>query len=104
MTSNESEPTTAGESAGRGLPADENEEARIQRLEQQVRALQDELTETKEELDEAKTNLRWMAQHQASETGKSVCPYCNAGGALYVERTATGKKKVECSKCGERMV
>lgn len=104
MSNDESEPPTGGESAEHGPPADETDEARIQRLESQTRELRSELEETKEQLRKTEKNLRWMAQRQAIETGRSVCPYCNAGGALFVERTATGKKKVECGKCGERMV
>ncbi|WP_227354575.1 hypothetical protein [Haladaptatus salinisoli] len=70
----------------------------------EIESLRDELEATKERLRDAEKNLRWMAQQQATETGKSVCPQCNSGGALTVERTATGKKKVECRKCGERLV
>ncbi|WP_137283310.1 hypothetical protein [Halorussus salinisoli] len=44
--------------------------------------------------------VAWMARQQAAETGKSVCPECDTGGALTVSRTPTGKKQVECTNCG----
>lgn len=73
-------------------------------LESRVDRLESELAATKDRLRATEKNLRWMAQRQASETGRSICPSCNAGGALTVERTATGKRKVECTNCGERFV
>ena len=76
----------------------------VDRLASEVERLESELDATKERLRAAEKNVRWMAQRQASETGRSICPRCNAGGALTVERTATGKQKVECSNCGERLV
>ncbi|MFC7080988.1 hypothetical protein [Halorussus caseinilyticus] len=47
--------------------------------------------------------LAWMARQQAAETGTSVCPECDTGGALHVSRAPTGKKQVECTNCGERL-
>ncbi|WP_423745048.1 hypothetical protein V5735_03195 (plasmid) [Haladaptatus sp. SPP-AMP-3] len=91
MTTNESEPTTES-SPHEAVPRSE------------VEALREELEATKERLRIAEKNLKWMAQHQAVETGKSVCPTCNSNGSLGVERTATGKKKVECTNCGERLI
>ncbi|WP_266076967.1 hypothetical protein [Haladaptatus caseinilyticus] len=96
MTTNESETTT--DTADDPRASDD-----LRELQSQVEALRDELQATKERLHSAEKNLRWMAQHQASETGKSVCPECNSGGSLSVERTATGKKKVECRNCGKRL-
>lgn len=73
-------------------------------LHSEVKRLREELEETRERLQTIEKNLKWMAQHQAVETGKSVCPSCNSNGSLGVERTATGKKKVECTNCGERLI
>lgn len=92
MTTNESDTTV--ESSANGSHDGESE----------VEALREELEATQERLDTVERNLKWMAQHQAIETGKSVCPTCNSNGALVVERTATGKKKVECRNCGERLI
>ncbi len=98
MTVNESESTTDTDDSqedGNGETGD---------LQSQVETLRKELKTTKERLKTAERNLRWMAQHQAQETGRSVCPECSSGGALSVERTATGKKKVECTNCGARLI
>lgn len=104
MTSNESEVADEMDSSEGGRSPDESDDSQVQRLQSQVEQLRSQLDETMERLRQAERNLRWMAQQQASETGKSVCPSCNSGGALGVERTATGKKKVECTNCGERLV
>ncbi|WP_049970723.1 DUF5320 domain-containing protein [Haladaptatus cibarius] len=99
MTANESETTTSTSD-----DQQTTDELREDDLQAQVKALRDELETTKNRLHHAEKNLRWMAQHQASETGKSVCPECSSGGSLSVERTATGKKKVECRNCGARLI
>lgn len=91
MTTNESESTTESS-------------PRESSLQSEVNALREELEETKERLQRTEKNLKWMAQHQAVETGKSVCPSCDSNGSLTVERTATGKKKVECNNCGARLI
>ncbi|GAA0200699.1 zinc-ribbon domain-containing protein [Haladaptatus pallidirubidus] len=99
MTVNESETTT-----GTSDDQQTTNDSQADDLQSQVKALRDELETTKDRLHHAEKNLRWMAQHQASETGKSVCPECSSGGSLSVERTATGKKKVECTNCGTRFI
>jgi hypothetical protein len=91
MTTNESESTTESSPHEAALSSE-------------VETLSEELEETRERLRIVEKNLKWMAQHQAVETGKSVCPSCNSNGALGVQRTATGKKKVECTNCGERLI
>ncbi|WP_227376626.1 zinc-ribbon domain-containing protein [Haladaptatus halobius] len=99
MTADDSETTTessTNDSTTDDAPAGSNKS--------EIESLRDELEVTKVRLRTAERNLRWMAQQQATETGKSVCPQCNSGGSLTVERTATGKKKVECRNCGERFV
>ncbi|WP_458188749.1 hypothetical protein [Haladaptatus sp. NG-WS-4] len=101
MTANESETTTESSAGDPESPSDDAEE---QSDEADIETLREELETTKERLRIAERNLRWIAQQQAAETGKSVCPQCNSGGALGVERTATGKKKVECTNCGERFI
>ncbi|WP_458206260.1 hypothetical protein [Haladaptatus sp. NG-SE-30] len=111
MTANESETTTESPTDDPATndsspedpesPTDDGEE---QNDESEIEALRDELEATKERLRAVERNLRWMAQQQAAETGKSICPQCNSGGALTVERTATGKKKVQCTNCGQRFI
>jgi hypothetical protein len=104
MTSNESEVADEMNSPEGGRPSDESDESQVQRLQSEVEQLRSQLAETTERLRQTERNLRWIAQQQASETGRSVCPSCNSGGSLGVERTAAGKKKVKCTKCGERLV
>lgn len=68
---------------------------RIEALEATVEALA-------EQVSQLERNLAWIARQQARETGNGVCPKCDTGGALRVERTPTGKKRVRCSRCDER--
>lgn len=55
-----------------------------------------------EQVSQLERNLAWIARQQARETGNGVCPKCDTGGALRVERTPTGKKRVRCSRCDEQ--
>ncbi|MGA9402325.1 hypothetical protein [Haladaptatus sp.] len=96
MTTNESESTT--ESSSRESSTAESTSK------SEVETLREELEATKDRLRIVEQNVKWMAQHQAIETGKSVCPSCNSNGSLRVERTATGKKTVSCRNCGDRLI
>lgn len=99
MTTNESEPTAESrESSSHESSSHESPS------ESEVETLREELEATKERLHAVEKNLKWLAQHQAIETGKSVCPSCDSNGALTVRRSATGKKKVECRNCGDRFI
>ncbi len=100
MTTNESESTM--ESSPRESSHESSAEEPTPHPE--IESLREELEATKERLETVEKNVKWMAQHQAVETGKSVCPSCNSNGALRVERTATGKKTVACRNCGERLI
>lgn len=88
----------ADDSLADGSPSaidDSDASNRIEALEATVEALADRVSQLE-------GNVAWMARQQARETGNGVCPECNAGGALRVERTPTGKKRVRCSRCGEQ--
>ena len=86
----DSNPDSADFDATDADPAD-----RIEALEATVEALA-------EQVSQLERNLAWIARQQARETGSGVCPKCDTGGALRVERTPTGKKRVRCSRCGEQ--
>ncbi|USZ68609.1 zinc-ribbon domain-containing protein [Halorussus salilacus] len=68
---------------------------RIDALERAVEALA-------EEVSDLERTVAWMARQQARETGNGACPRCHTGGALRVERTPAGKKRVTCSNCEGR--
>ena len=84
------DPGATGSDATDSDPAD-----RIEALEVTVEALADQVSQLER-------NLAWIARQQARETGNGVCPKCDTGGGLRVERTPTGKKRVRCSRCGEQ--
>lgn len=67
---------------------------RVDALERTVEALA-------ERVSDLERTVTWMARQQARETGNGACPRCHTGGALRVERTPAGKKRVTCSNCDE---
>ncbi|UPV73255.1 zinc-ribbon domain-containing protein [Halorussus limi] len=77
-------------------PPETDDTDRAEELQATVAALTDRVAQ----LERAVT---WMARQQAAETGNSVCPECNTGGALRVSRSPTGKKQVKCKNCGEKI-
>lgn len=54
-----------------------------------------------EEVDRLERLVTRLATRQARENGKSICPACEAAGALYREPTASGKLQISCRNCGE---
>ncbi|WP_135851716.1 zinc ribbon domain-containing protein [Halorussus salinus] len=71
-------------------------DATVEELRATVAALTDRVAQLER-------TVAWMARQQAAETGNSVCPECNTGGALRVSRSPTGKKQVQCKSCGEKI-
>ncbi|UPV99284.1 hypothetical protein M0R88_12205 [Halorussus gelatinilyticus] len=105
MTSSDSPTTDDDASTDGSFPtaadgdadADANTDAdRVAELEATVAALTDRVAQLER-------TVAWMARQQAAETGNSVCPECNTGGALEVSRSPTGKEQVKCRNCGEKM-
>ncbi|WP_132058315.1 hypothetical protein [Halorussus amylolyticus] len=83
-------PSTGGDSDA-GVDSDAD---RIEALESSLDALADRVAQLER-------NLAWIARQQARETGNGVCPECDTGGGLTVERSPSGKKRVTCSRCEE---
>ena len=75
----DSNPDSADIDATDADPAD-----RIEALEATVQALA-------EQVSQLERNLAWIARQQARETGNGVCPKCDTGGGLRVERTPTAR-------------
>lgn len=85
------------------LTTDETDGSDVEQLSQRLDALEDAVSGLDERLADLERNVAWIARHQAAETGNGVCPNCNTGGALGVDRAPTGKKEVRCTSCGEQL-